>query len=315
MSGRRKLVRWFWERFAALGVSLAVLLASCAGGDGGTGPAVSGGAAGTSGPASVEAANALSFSEQKHEINGNEVSISCMGRGDKAVVLLGDIGQDGAQGWGNSEVPAGLAVKATVCIYDRPGLGASAAGTMPRSIENQASELGALITAAGLKAPVYLVAQGYGTLIARRLAKDNRTQVAGMVLVDPPMWGLDLKAADGASPGVLAEYAYLPQLNKDLALYGSGALPPGPIPIVVLGTDGSKDPLPDSLDSSAPFTPTTTTFPLPPIEKRHEDQRQLAQKSPFGKFEVVDGAGSYVQYWKPGAVVAAAEKVLANNSR
>jgi hypothetical protein len=62
--------------------------------------------------------------------------------------------------------------------------------------------------------------------------------------------------------------------------------------------------------SAAPFVPTTTVFPLPDAEKRQTEQRTLGQKSPFGKFEEVPDAGSYLQYWSPDVVTAAVKKVL-----
>lgn len=289
-------------------VAVALLLSGCASKDGGS--SSSSGGAGTA-ATTVAPGGTVPFKVQKVDVEGHKVALSCKGTGSKTVILVGDIGQTAQQAWGMSKVPDGLANDATVCVYDRPGLGDSEEGSSPRSIANHVKELGSLITAAGIKGPVYLVGQGFGTLIVRQFTKEQRPQVAGMVLVDPPLWGLDLKTPDTPPPGVKAEYDSLVEVNRDLSLYGSGALPPGPIPTVVLGVDGSRTPLPDTMTgAAAPFSPTTTVFLLPEVEKRHEEQKQLAQKSPFGKYEIVEGAGSYVQYWNPDAVVAAVKQVL-----
>ncbi|MBI2704927.1 MAG: alpha/beta hydrolase [Actinobacteria bacterium] len=296
----------FW-RPAPLLLAVSVVLAACAGASSTTSPGTQ-----PESTARAAAVGGTALRQQLVDVEGRKVSISCQGDAPKTVLFVSDIGQDGAAGWGKSKVPDGLLDQASVCVYDRPGLGASEPATSERSITNQSQELSAVIKAANLPAPVYLVAQGYGTIIARKFASDPRA-VAGLVLVDPPLWGLDLQLPGSASDGVKAEYDYLPQLNKDLGLYGAGALPPPPAPTLVLGVDGTKPALPDSADP--PFAPTTTTFPLPDPEKRRDDQKQLAQKSPFGRFEYLESAGSYAQYWDPEGTVAAIKKVLANSSR
>jgi pimeloyl-ACP methyl ester carboxylesterase len=293
-------------------VVAALLLGACTGSD----VTVDGPQAGTSGSTgttrgTTAAPPDTAVRKQSVDVEGHKVALSCTGDRPKTVLFVSDIGQTGADGWAKSKVPDALLEQATVCTYDRPGLGESEAATTERSIANHTKELGEIIKAADLKTPV-LVAQGFGTIIARQYAKDPRA-TAGLVLVDPPLWGLDLQLPANASAGVKAEYDYLPQLNTDLGMYGAGALPPPPAPSVVLGVDGSLPPLPDGTE--APFTPTTTTFPLPEPDKRHEDQKQLALKSPLGKYELVEGAGSYAQYWKPEAVVAAIKNVLTGRSR
>lgn len=291
--------------------ALALIVALAVGGCGGGGEGRSAASTATQGPGtSIPTTGTQPFRTGTVDVEGHKVAFSCKGSGPKTVILLGDIGQDADQAWGKSKVPDGIADEAEVCTYDRPGLGSSEEAGTPRSVANHAKELGGLVSAGGMKGPIVLVGQGFGTLIARQYAKDN--EVAGMVLLDPPLWGLDNKTPDDAAPGVKAEYDALADTNRELYLYGAGALPPGPIPLVVLGVDGTKPPLPEDLvGPEAPFSPTTTVFPQPEAETRIREQRTLGQKSPFGSYEEVAGAGSYLQYWNPEAVLAAIGKVLA----
>jgi pimeloyl-ACP methyl ester carboxylesterase len=257
------------------------------------------------------------FADEKVDVDGQQVAISCQGSGAKTVLFVGDVGQTGATGWDQSGVPAKVADDAVACTYDRPGLGRSDPGAQPRSIDNQVKDLDALVTAAALTTPLVLVGQGYGTFITRQFAKDHRASVSGMVLIDPQLWPFDFTIPPDASPGVKAEYQSLFQINIDLGRYGAGALPPPPVPTLVVGIDGAKPDLPAAaptgVDLDGVHTPTTLD-PLPAPEQRRDGQRQLAQKSPFGKFESLDDAGPYAQYWAPGDVVAAITSVLSGNA-
>lgn len=239
------------------------------------------------------------------------MAVDCTGSGAQTIVLIGDIGQDGSQAWGRSAVPAGLSDRATVCSYDRLGLGTSDPASSTPSMANQTRVLEQVVATTGGGSPVVLVAQGFGTLIARSLAHEKPSAVAGMVLINPPVWGLDLQTPPDASSGVKAEYDSLTDINAHLSDYGAGSLPPPPVPVVVIGVDSSKPPLPESLTgSNAPFTPTTTTFLLPAADTQHAAQRELGNKSPFGRYVEVGSAGSYAQYWSPDAVVSAVQDVL-----
>jgi pimeloyl-ACP methyl ester carboxylesterase len=134
-----------------------------------------------------------------------------------------------------------------------------------------------------------------------------------LVLVDPPLWPFDVQVPPDASPGVRAEFESLFQVNLDLGAYGPAALPPPPAPTLVIGVDGTKPGLPPSAvpgTDLAGVIPTTTMQPLPPGAKQLEIQRQLSQKSPFGTFQLIDGAGAYAQYWAPDQVAKAIVTVL-----
>jgi pimeloyl-ACP methyl ester carboxylesterase len=293
---------------AATLVAASCLAACSASGDSATATTGSVAAAGATAPATAANTPTPAFTAQAVDIGGTTISVSCAGQGPKTVVLVSGLAEDGASAWGRSSVPGTLAANTRVCLYDRPGLGASPAVSTPRSINAHAAELGALIEGGAITGPVVLVAQGYGTFIARQVAKAQMRSVAGLVLVDPPLNELHPVVPDGASPGQQAEYASIADLNANLGAFGAGALPPPPIPTIVLGA-GALPPLPADPPAGVPSAPPGTQVRDPHIS---EGQNQLARKSPFGSFVLVDDAGSYIQYWKPQAVIDATRKVLAD---
>lgn len=77
-----------------------------------------------------------------------------------------------------------IAKEYQVCSYDRAGYGWSDNGPLPRSVEQNARELQALLSAASIEPPYLLVGHSIGGLIARQYAAEYSQQVAGVVLVD-----------------------------------------------------------------------------------------------------------------------------------
>jgi pimeloyl-ACP methyl ester carboxylesterase len=73
---------------------------------------------------------------------------------------------------------------ASVCTYDRAGIGASDAPPSQHTPLDSANELATLLERAQIPGPYILVAHSYGGLIARLFARDHRRDVAGLVLVD-----------------------------------------------------------------------------------------------------------------------------------
>jgi len=73
---------------------------------------------------------------------------------------------------------------ARVCSYDRAGYGWSSAGPMPRTSEQIAKELHALLAASGEKGPYVLVAHSFGGYNVRVYTSKYPADVAGLVLVD-----------------------------------------------------------------------------------------------------------------------------------
>ena len=77
-----------------------------------------------------------------------------------------------------------IAEFASVCAYDRAGIGSSDAPLRPHSPQRSADDLHALLAGAGVPGPYVLVGHSYGGLVVRTFARDHREDVAGLVLVD-----------------------------------------------------------------------------------------------------------------------------------
>jgi pimeloyl-ACP methyl ester carboxylesterase len=86
-------------------------------------------------------------------------------------------------GW--SLVQPRIAEFATVCSYDRAGLGWSDRCPAPRTVPHIVAELATLLERANLPPPFVLVGHSFGGLLIRAYAHLRPHQVAGLVLVDP----------------------------------------------------------------------------------------------------------------------------------
>jgi pimeloyl-ACP methyl ester carboxylesterase len=120
--------------------------------------------------------------------DGRTVNVRCSGEGTRGVLL--EAGGNADSGvW--FRVQPRLANAARVCAYDRAGHGFSDQGPLPRDLDAYVTDLSAIIEAAGVPVPVVLVGHSLGSNIVRGYAQAFPTQVAGMVLVDPPEQGSD----------------------------------------------------------------------------------------------------------------------------
>jgi pimeloyl-ACP methyl ester carboxylesterase len=115
------------------------------------------------------------------DVGGYSLHLHCIGQGSPTVVL--DAGLGGfSLDWG--AVQPQIATSTRVCAYDRAGLGWSEPGPAPRSPQQFASELRALLTNGGVEGPYVLVAHSLSGKTARLFASQHPDEVAGMVLVD-----------------------------------------------------------------------------------------------------------------------------------
>lgn len=72
-----------------------------------------------------------------------------------------------------------------MCSYDRGGAGCSEPGAQPRTSQQFAEELHALLNYAGIQDPYVLVGHSLGGNNVQIYASRYPDEVAGMVLVDP----------------------------------------------------------------------------------------------------------------------------------
>lgn len=93
------------------------------------------------------------------EFPGVSLNLNCIGQGTPAVILDSGLGVPAA-GW--DLVLPEIAKFTRVCSYDRAGYGWSSAGPMPRTSEEIAKELHALLTASREQGPYVLVGHSFG---------------------------------------------------------------------------------------------------------------------------------------------------------
>jgi len=115
------------------------------------------------------------------DVGGYRLHLHCIGQGSPTVVLDAGLGAFSLD-WG--AVQPHIATSTRVCAYDRAGLGWSDPGPTPRSPQQSASELHALLTKGGVEGPYVLVAHSISGKTARLFASQHPDEVAGMVLVD-----------------------------------------------------------------------------------------------------------------------------------
>ncbi len=122
---------------------------------------------------------------QRVSVEGHRLNLVCLGSGRPVVVLDAGLGD-----WSPSWIPIQrrLALRTTVCAYDRAGYGFSDPASSPRTSFTIARELHDLLHAANLPAPYVLVGHSFGGLDVQAFTEMYRRDVAGLVFVDgtPP---------------------------------------------------------------------------------------------------------------------------------
>jgi pimeloyl-ACP methyl ester carboxylesterase len=111
------------------------------------------------------------------------LNLRCSGKGAPAVVLESGAMAD-SMTW--SKVQPLVARSTRVCAYDRAGLGFSDEGPLPRDLDADVADLHALMQAAKIATPAVLVGHSLGSNIVRRYAERWPSEVAALVLLDPP---------------------------------------------------------------------------------------------------------------------------------
>jgi len=115
-------------------------------------------------------------------IDGTSLFIDCLGSGSPTVVLEAGPGESSSTWY---FVMPEVARFARACAYDRAGLGRSSPGSKPRTSQQMADELHALLVNAEIGGPYILVAHATSNWITRLFADQHPEAVAGMVLVSP----------------------------------------------------------------------------------------------------------------------------------
>jgi pimeloyl-ACP methyl ester carboxylesterase len=173
---------------ALLGVAMTVVASAC--GDSTTVNSATPTSAPTTtetAPTSTTAVRPNHLVDELVAIDHGRMHLRCVGTGDTTVMLIA--GWDaGAESWGAIEPT--LVEQARVCSYERFGTGTSDVPSTTQTFETQATDLHALLEAAGEPGPYILVGHSFGGAEAVTFASQYRDEVAGLMLLDatPATW-------------------------------------------------------------------------------------------------------------------------------
>jgi alpha/beta hydrolase fold len=115
------------------------------------------------------------------KVEGRRVEAVIEGTGTPAVVF--ESGFNGSSPW--EPIQSQIAQETVTLSYQRAGFGRSDPGPNPRSAEQIAKELHALLSAKAVPPPYVLVGHSAGGLFVRVFAHMYPNEIAGLVLVDP----------------------------------------------------------------------------------------------------------------------------------
>ncbi len=115
------------------------------------------------------------------DVGGRRLYIECRGNGEPTVVM--EAGSGGINDtW--SSVRDTVATFTHACAYDRANRGRSDPAPKPRTANDMAADLAALLANAPVAGPYVLVGHSFGGLVVRLFAAHHLHDVAGMVLID-----------------------------------------------------------------------------------------------------------------------------------
>lgn len=118
---------------------------------------------------------------QLYNVGEYRLHLYCTGEGSPTVILEAGAGSPGLI-W--MYVQPEIAKHTRVCSYDRAGFGWSDSASGPLSPQQIASDLHALLEAAGVQSPYILVGHSAGGVYVRAFTNQYPSEVVGMVLVD-----------------------------------------------------------------------------------------------------------------------------------
>lgn len=252
------------------------------------------------------------------DVAGREVFIRCW-RGQGPTVLIDAGLGEGSDRW--TAVAEGLGNEFSICAFDRPGYGGSDPGPFPRTPSANVATLDGLIAAAELKGPFVLVGHSLGGLNAQAFWAEHRSEVAGLVLLDPPprawleqerfpgLWEMAIAAgdqlraaADQAQDAASPEATQLEAMaSEHVGMMETGA--------AIVAVDSFGD-LPLLVIASAQPNPAFGDSAIAYQQFWVEENRRLAGRSTQGRVEVLRAVGHNMNQEAPEILVSLIREFL-----
>ena len=195
-----------------------------------------------------------------------------------------------------------------VCAYDRANVGQSDAAPTPRTTQQMADDLHALLAAAAIPPPYVFASYSVGPLLTRLYASQHPTEVAGLVLIEgwPPDFddrAHDFLTEEQWANRIATEWGGNPE-QIDLDASYAQVRAAGPLPAVPLMVIRHGDPLGDPYWLPA-------DWPIAQLEPIWEEmQMALAQSVPNGRLVVAEGSGHLAPFEQPELVAEAIHDVV-----
>ena len=263
------------------------------------------------------------------ELNGGQVHLLCAGEGSPTVILQPGFG---SLVW--MSVFPEIAQLTRVCTYDRPGYGWSESTSSPRNAETIVQELRMLLQTAEITPPYVLAGHSFGGLLMQLYAARFPNDFEGVVLVDsshPDQLHRtsDLKELEGlvlvlkvGGPLGLARML-LPALegdpnSRDILVREQERellMTNRSLRAVVNEMSAMRQSLQEVGDSSVDFGSKPLVVLTGGRRQRQMEwwlhmQEDLSRLSTNSEWQLVDGAGHFIQHDRPDVVVDAFRRVI-----
>ncbi len=255
--------------------------------------------------------------ERHVDVGGRSLAFVESGTDSPTVILESGLGAESA--W-YAPVQEAVSEFARVVRFDRAGKGRSDPAPTPRTSEDMAADLHALLTKARIPGPYVLVGQSVGGLNVRVFANRYPEDVAGMVLVDsmhedqfvtlgpmlPPPFPGEPAELTGLRQFWTKEWTD-PSKNVEgidfvaCRAQGHAVTSLGDLPLVVLTAD---------YEHARELSAAPTEFRRAWAARWWELQERLASLSSASMHRLVPGAGHFIQRDVPDAVIAAIREVV-----
>jgi pimeloyl-ACP methyl ester carboxylesterase len=131
-------------------------------------------------------------------VGDRSLYLTCEGKGTPTVILESGSLLMTTKSWDG--IQDQVAKFTRVCSYDRANAGKSSSASGPRSAQQMADDLDALLTTARVPGPYVLASFSFGSLVSRLYASQHPDDVAGMVLIDPLSEELEARWQDVLTP-------------------------------------------------------------------------------------------------------------------